>query len=53
VQGDAGHPSLQGGGQENNNLIKMEGRGEGEAPGVADKYALSDQSFSLSEFHKV
>jgi hypothetical protein len=35
VQGDACHPSRQGGGQEKNNWKKLDGRG-GEAQGVAD-----------------
>jgi hypothetical protein len=36
VQGDAGHPGLQGGGQEKNNWGKMKGQRGGEAQGVAD-----------------
>jgi hypothetical protein len=36
VQGDAGHPCWQGGGQEKNYREKMEGQGGGEAQGVAD-----------------
>jgi hypothetical protein len=36
VQGAAGHPGQQGGGQEKNNRNKMESRGVGKAQGVAD-----------------
>jgi hypothetical protein len=36
TQGVAGHPGEQGGGTKKNNRKKMEGRGGGEAQGVAD-----------------